>query len=675
MRGISRRGRGLTKRLTAKSNKELSMKDLKLSLLSKRKLLFLMFLFGGVLFALLMRILYIQAVEGSWLQARAYEQQTRDRLISPDRGAIYDRNMIPIAVTETVASVSVIHNQVKNPEEVARELSQRLALDYELVLQKVNKRVALERIKTKVDKNLADEIRALKLPGVVIDEDIKRVYPFSTMASQVLGFVGKDNQGIIGLEAVYDKYLKGESGKILTETDIYGREYKDSQELRIEPKNGSNLVTSLDAILQQYAEQTIEKIVEAKSAKRGTIIMMNPKNGEIIAMANKPDFDLNSPFTINSEEYAAIWNMLSDKDRNDYLNKMWRNFSINDTYEPGSTFKIITSVAGLQENVVEENSPFSCSGFHVVAGRTIKCWRSPRSHGAQTFVQGVQNSCNPVFMAIAERLGAETFYQYLLDFGFNSKTGVDLPGEAVGIMHKLDKVGPVELATMSFGQSFQITPLQLMRSVSAVINGGYLITPHFGVRTISDEGEIIEEFAKTDPKQVVSKENSDRMRTILESVVMSGTGNKTYIPGYRVGGKTATSEKLPRRSGKYIASFLAFAPADDPQVLALVLIDEPQGAYYGGQVAGPVMKELLMNTLPYLNIEPIYTEAELALPEVVSVKVPNFIGKSVNDAKKDLLNLGIRYEVAGEGSKITGQFPLEGETINKTSKILLWIGD
>ncbi len=647
----------------------------KISLLAKRKMFFLLITLCTVTMILSLRVLYIQAVDGAFLQTKAYAQQTRDRLISPNRGAILDRNLDVIAITETVASISVIHNQVKDYEGVAKILSEKLEMDYEMVLGKVNKRVALERIKTKVPKEIADEIRRLGLPGVVIDEDIKRVYPYSETAAQVLGFVGRDNQGVVGLEVVYDKYLKGESGKILTETDIYGREYKNSQEVRIDPKNGYNLVTSIDVILQQYAETVIKRVVQEKSAKRGTIILMNPQNGEILCMANYPDFDLNYPFKINSEEYAAVWDVLTDKEKNDYLNKMWRNFSINDTYEPGSTFKIITSVAGLEEKVVEENSSFMCSGYLTVGGRMIKCWRSPRSHGSQTFVQGVQNSCNPVFMTIAERLGAEKFYSYLLKFGFGEKTGVDLPGEAVSIMHKLEKVGPVELATMSFGQSFQITPLQLLRASSAVINGGRLITPHFGIRAIDQSGAIVEEFfAGEQGETIISKDSSDRMRAILESVVYAGTGNKTYIPGYKVGGKTATSEKLPRRSGKYIASFLAFAPADDPQVIALVLIDEPQGTYYGGQVAGPVMKEILQNALPYLDVEPKYTEEELKRDDVARVNVPDFVDKTIAEAKKVLVSLGIRYEIVGDGESIKTQFPLAGEVVNKTSKLLLYTG-
>lgn len=644
----------------------------KVSILVKKKLLFFLVLFEIIICALCARVFFIQSMEANFWQSKAYEQQTRDRLIAPNRGTIFDRNMNGIAKTETVASVSVIHAQVKEPEKIASILSQKLDMDYETILKKVNKRVALERIKIKVDKELADDIRKLNLEGVVIDEDIKRMYPYSNLAAQVIGFVGKDNQGIIGLEAKYDKFLKGEAGKIMTETDASGRELKNGQEYRKEPLQGNNLVLSLDIVLQQYAEQALEKALEAKKAKRGAIILLNPQNGEIYAMANKPDFDLNEPFKINSAQLESNWENLSDKEKNDALNQMWRNFSINDTYEPGSSFKIITSASGLEEGVVTPESRFNCTGAKVVAGRTIKCWRFPRSHGAESFVEGVQNSCNPVFMEIAERLGAQTFYKYMNIFGFNDKTGVDLPGEAVGIMHKLKNVGPVELATMGFGQSFQITPLQLMRAASSVVNGGHLITPHFATKILDSDGNIVNEIKYSQGKQTVSKKTSETMKWILESVVSKGTGNKTYIPGYRIGGKTATSEKLPRRNGKYIASFLTFAPAENPVVMTLVLIDEPQGIYYGGQVAGPIMKEVLENALPYLNIKPKYTQEELELPQTGEISVPNFLELKTSDAKSELNKSQIKYEIVGDGDIIHKQFPLPNEKINADTKIILY---
>lgn len=638
----------------------------------KKKLLFFLSVCEIVLIALIIRVFYIQFFQADFFQTKAYEQQTRDRLIAPKRGSIYDRNMKGIAQTQTVASISVIHAQVKDEEEVSKILSEKLDLEYESVLKKVQKKVALERIKTKVNKEVADEIRELNLEGVVVDEDIKRVYPYSTLASPVIGFVGKDNQGIIGIEAKYENYLKGKQGKILTETDARGVELKNSEQNRIEPVPGYSLVTSIDVTIQQFAEQTLAKAVEAKGAKRGAIILMNPQNGEIYAMANKPDFDLNEPFTINNEQLKASWDSFSQEEQNKYLNQMWRNFCLSDTYEPGSTFKVITSASGLEEKVVKVNDSFNCGGGKVVAGRMIKCWRSPRSHGTLSFVQGVQNSCNPVFMDVAERLGAEKFYSYMKKFEFDKKTGVDLPGEAIGIMHQLKNIGPVELATMSFGQSFQITPLQLLRAISSVINGGTLITPHIGTKIIDDSNKIVKEFNYDKGKRTVSSETSETMKGILESVVAVGTGNRTYIPGYRIGGKTATSEKLPRRSGKYIASFMAFAPAENPQVIAIVLIDEPQGVYYGGQVGGPIMKELLSNVLPYLGIEPSYTEEELKMDEVIDVTVPDFIGMKVSEAKQEINKLKLRYDVKGEGETVTYQFPLVNEKVNQGSKIILY---
>jgi len=399
---------------------------------------------------------------------------------------------------------------------------------------------------------------------------------------------------------------------------------------------------------------------------------MNPQTGEIYAMANKPDYDLNQPFKINNPELEQIWSTLNTEEQYKELNKMWRNFAINDTYEPGSTFKIMTSAMGLEEMVVNANSPFNCNGYHTVAGRMIKCWRYPRAHGSQTFTQGVQNSCNPVFMQVAERIGVKKFYQYMKLFGFSEKTGIDVPGEAVGIMHNLKDIGPVELATMSFGQSFQITPLQLLRAAAAVVNGGTLITPHFGSKVINDEGEVVKEFEYKDGKQIISQETSDTMKKILESVVAQGTGNKAYIPGYRIGGKTATSEKLPRSAKKYIASFLAFAPSENPQVMALVIIDEPQGIYYGGTVAGPVMKEILDNILPYLKIEPKYTEVELKMDEVEKVRVPNLISKNTDEAIKELKKINLGFELIGNGKTVKDQFPLSGEEVNPKSKVILY---
>lgn len=641
------------------------------SIFMKKKLLFVLFSIQLFVLVLIGRVIYIQTVKADELQKMAYEQQTRDRLISPDRGSILDRNGTGIAVTETVNAISVIPAQIKDKDYVSKYLSEVLGMDYDEVFEKVNQKVALVRIKTKVDSEIAMEIRKKDIEGIVVDEDVKRIYPYSNIASQVIGFVGKDNQGIIGLEAKYDEYLKGTEGKILTLTDSKGFEVDSTQE-RIPPVDGYNLVTSIDIIIQQYAEQTIKKAVESKKAQKGIIIVLNPQNGEIYAMANYPNFDLNNPFVINDPELLSIWDTLSEKEQNDALNQMWRNTAINDTYEPGSTFKTVTSAASLEEGVVTPESTFFCNGYHIAGDRMIKCWRYPRTHGAQTFVQGVQNSCNPVFMELGERLGAEKFYEYMDKFGFNEKTGIDLSGEAVGIMHKLENVGPVELATMSFGQSFQITPLQLLRAVSSMVNGGYLITPHIGCKITDNEGNVIKELEYGENEKILSDKTSEEMKVILESVVSEGTGNKAYIPGYRIGGKTATSEKLPRRSGKYIASFLTFAPAENPQVMAIVLIDEPQGTYYGGTVAGPVMQELLLNILPYMGIEPVYSEKEKELPETVKNTVPDISNLSLADAKNILKESNIEFEIQGEGENVTKQFPPAGETINIDSKVIIY---
>lgn len=637
---------------------------------AKKKLLIFLFcsMFGYLL--LTGRLVFIELFRAEEWQEMAYEQQTRDRLITPKRGSILDRNGEGIALTETVNAVSVIPVQVKEKEKTAQFLAETLDLEYEDVLEKIKQKVALVRIKTKVDTETAAAIRQANYPGVEVDEDVQRVYPYSELAAQVIGFVGKDNQGIIGLEAKYDELLEGEKGKILTLTDSRGNEV-DSEQERIPPVDGKNLVTTMDVVMQQYAEQTIAKAVETKGAKRGVIIILNPQNGEIYAMANYPTFDLNDPFTIQNEELAANWDSFSEEEKNDYLNQMWRNTAINDTYEPGSTFKIVTSSAGLEEGVVTPESSFFCRGFYIAGDRQIKCWRYPRTHGAETFVQGVQNSCNPVFMEIGERLGPEKFLEYMQKFGFAQKTGVDLAGEATGIIHKLENIGPVELATMSFGQSFQITPLQLLRAASAIVNGGYLITPHFGKGIADEEGNIIENFQYERGEQVISQETSETMKKILESVVSEGTGSKAYIPGYRIGGKTATSEKLPRRSGKYIASFMSFAPAENPQVMALVLIDEPQGVYYGGTVAGPVMQELLRNILPYLGIEPQYSEKEAVEASKAVTTVPDLAGMTLGEAKNALFQAGLSAQTETEGETIARQTPPAGELVNKGTKVIL----
>ena len=642
----------------------------KVALCVKKRLFFALvcMTIWGVL--LICRVVYMQTVNAEELQNMAYEQQTRDRLITAERGSILDRNGEEIASTQSVCAISVIHNQLEDEEEAARFLSEKLDIEYEDVLEKVSQKVALVRIKKKIDDETAREIREAAIPGIVVDEDVERIYPFGELASHVIGFVGGDNQGIIGLESKYEEYLAGKEGKILTLTDSRGLEISDAQE-RIAPEKGYDIVTSIDVSVQQYAQQLIAAAVEAKGAKRGLIIVMNPQNGEIYAMADYPEFDLNNPFEINNEELAAVWDALSSEEQNNELNKMWRNTAINDTYEPGSTFKIVTSAAGLEEGAVKADDMFTCNGYYMAGDRMIKCWRYPRTHGSETFVEGVQNSCNPVFMAVAQRLGADTFYDYMVKFGFTEKTGVDLNGEAVGIIHKKENIGPVELATMSFGQSFQITPLQLLRAASAVVNGGYLITPHFAVKAVDENGNTVEVFDDGNKEKILSDETSAQMREILESVVSEGTGNKAYIAGYSIGGKTATSEKLPRGNGKYIASFMTFAPAENPQIMSLVLIDEPQGGYYGGSVAGPVMKDLLTNILPYFGIERDMTGVNE--DEIIYTIMPDVTGMEIGEAEKILKGANITISKNGEGTTVERQFPLAGEKISVGTKAILYL--
>ncbi|GKX29080.1 stage V sporulation protein D [Vallitalea longa] len=596
---------------------------------------------------------------------KAEELHNRERVIKSERGNILDRNKEPIAVNKSVTCVSVIHNQITDKEKVIEVLCDKLELEYDFVKKKVENKVALERIKMNVEKEVADEIREYDLDGVVIDEDYKRIYPYSTLASHVIGFVGKDNQGIIGLEVKYDEYLKGEVGMILTKTNAKGIEIENVAEGRREPVPGNHLVTSLDVNIQKYAEQALEKVLISKNANRGSIIVMNPQNGEIYAMANKPDFDLNDPF------YLGDLQVDSTKEQQNILNQIWRNYCINDTYEPGSTFKVVTASAGLEEGVVKLDDTFFCPGYSIVADRRIRCHKAG-GHGSETFVEGVQNSCNPVFMAVAERLGVDNFLKYFDKFGLLHKTGIDLPGEAVSIMHKKANIGPVELATMSFGQSFQITPLQLIRAGASVVNGGKLVTPHLGVEIIDPDGEIVEILEYDNSKTAISKETSDTMATLLESVVSEGTGRRCYVPGYKVGGKTATSEKLPRSSNKYISSFLGFAPADNPQVIALVLVDEPEGIYYGGTVAAPVIRELYENILPYMGINPQYVQRDFDEFKVGEVTIPDLLGKNIDEAKKILKDIELEIVNIGNGDTITEQFPLPNDKVNRDSKLILF---
>lgn len=563
-------------------------------LFQKRKYNFIFFSFILAFLLLTGRLIYLMVFCSEDLSEKALNIEQRERTIKAARGKIYDRNGVALADNQAVCSISVIYYQIREPEKVIALLAKKLALSEKEVRKKVEKISSREKIKSNVPKNVADEIREANLAGIKVDEDYKRYYPFGTLASKVLGFAGADNQGILGLESKYDEVLKGTDGKILTMTDYQGVELGNQAEDRIEPVSGDDLYISLDYNMQCYAQQAAQKVLKAKKAKRVSVILMNPQNGEIYSLVSLPEYDLNQPFTL-IKEYKS-----EGKNANDKLNNMWRNPVISDSYEPGSTFKIITATAALEEKKVTVKDTFFCPGFKIVEDRKIRCHKT-QGHGSETFKDGVMNSCNPVFMEIGARVGAKDMLKYYRKLGLYEKTGVDLPGEANSIMHKLDKIGAVELATMSFGQSIQITPLQLMRAVSAGINGGRLVTPHFAIEKKDTVTKEITEYEYGTKSGAVSKETSDTLKELLEAVVAEGTGKNGRVEGFRVGGKTATSEKLPRRSGKYISSFLGFAPADNPKILGLILIDEPQGTYYGGVIAAPVMAEIFQNVLPYLD--------------------------------------------------------------------------
>lgn len=565
----------------------------------KKKIL-VVFLAAFILILYLIgRLVYLMVFDAEYYQQKAEDLHERERDIKAARGEIIDRNGTVLATNRTVCTISVIHSQIENPEKVIEKLSEFLEMDADQVRKKVEKISSIERIRSNVDKRTGDKIRNLGLAGVKVDEDFKRYYPYNELASKVLGFTGGDNQGIVGLEVKYEKYLKGINGKILTTTDARGIELDGVAEDRLEPEAGNMLRISLDYTMQKYALQMAEKVRTEKQADKVGIILMNPQNGEIYAMVNVPEFDLNQPFMLNNEETGEN---LTDEQRQDALNQMWRNGCINDTYEPGSTFKIITASAGLEEGAVHLTDQFSCPGYKVVEDRRIRCHKVG-GHGAENFVQGIQNSCNPVFIEVGLRIGVDRFFDYFSQFGLMDLTGVDIPGEAGTIMHKKENVGQVELATISFGQSFQITPIQLATTVSALVNGGRRVTPHFGMEVLSAEGKKVKTFRYNAKKHIVSEKTSQTMQELLESVVAEGSGKNAYVEGYRIGGKTATSQTLPRSANKYISSFVGFAPADDPQILGMCVIYNPQGVYYGGTIAAPVIGKIFENILPYLGIE------------------------------------------------------------------------
>ena len=564
-----------------------------------RRKIMIMFVAVLLLMVFLMgRLVYLMIFCSEYYGVRAENLHERERDIKAARGNIYDRNGVVLAENKTVCTISVIHSQIEDPEKVIAVLTKELGMSEETVRKRVEKVSSIERIKTNVEKETGDAIRSYELAGVKIDEDYKRYYPYNELASKVIGFTGGDNQGIIGIEVKYDEYLEGINGKILTLTDARGVEIKNAGERRSEPVEGDDLYLSLDYNIQMYAAQAAVKVREEKQADSVSILVMNPQNGEILAMVNEPEFNLNEPFALNTENDTE----LSEEEKQDALNKMWRNQCINDTYEPGSTFKIITASAALEEGKVSLSDQFNCPGYKIVEDRRIRCHKVG-GHGAEDFTHGIMNSCNPVFIEIGLRIGSDRFCDYFEQFGLLSRTNIDLPGEASTIMHKRENIGQVELATMSFGQSFQITPIQLATTVSSIINGGNRVTPHFGVETKNAEGEVTHTFVYGQKEHIVSEETSTTMRYLLEKVVSEGSGKNAALEGFSIGGKTATSQTLPRSEKRYISSFLGFAPADDPQVLALIIINNPQGVYYGGTIAAPVCRDLFSNILPYLGIE------------------------------------------------------------------------
>ena len=569
----------------------------------RKKIVALMLMITIVMAALFGRLIYLMVFRSVYYEKIAQDLHERERSIKAARGKIVDRNGIVLADNKSVCTISVIHSQIKDPERVINVLQKELELPEETIRKRVEKISSIERIKTNVPKETGDAILAYDLAGVKVDEDYRRYYPYDALASKVIGFTGGDNQGIVGLEVRYEEWLEGTDGKILTMTNASGGELVQEGERREEPETGNQLTVSLDYNLQSYCEQAAQTVLQEKGADGVRIILMNPQNGEILAMVNEPEYNLNEPFSLNTDVSG-----ISDKEKQDLLNQMWRNPSINDTYEPGSTFKIITTAAALEQHVLSVSDRFYCPGYKIVEDRRIRCHKTT-GHGAEDFTQGIMNSCNPVFIELGLRLGADNFYHYFEQFGLLSKTGIDLPGEAATIMHKKDNIGQVELATISFGQSFQITPIQLVTTAASLINGGRRVTPHFGVSVQNAQGETIHTFSYDTTEGTVSTETSEILRGLLEKVVSEGTGKKAAIEGYSIGGKTATSQTLPRSEHKYIASFLGFAPAEDPQVIGLVVIDHPQGVYYGGTVAAPVMKEIFENVLPYLGIEKVQTEA------------------------------------------------------------------
>lgn len=645
---------------------------------TKGRILLLLVGFTVIIFCLILRTGYIQIFESQELQKMAYEQQTRDMLISPKRGAILDTNGRKLAVSASVETVNVIPNQIKNPEEVARKLSEILGIDYQTVYTKVTKRTSMEIVQKKVEKDKTDKIRqwynASKIKGIKIVEDTKRFYPNNNLAAYVLGFTGTENQGLDGIEKTYEQVLKGLPGRVISETDVRGNDIPFENEKYIDPQNGRDVVLTIDASIQHFAEKYLEDaITENQAIGGGVVIITRPKTGDILAMAVKPDYDINNPFGPYNEELKATWDTMAKGDKTKALQKIWRNKAISDTYEPGSTFKIITSVAGLEEGVVKPTDQFVDKGSITISGVTMKCWRYYRPHGLETFAQAVENSCNPVFIEVGQRLGKERFYKYVEAFGFKDKTGIELPGETTGIFHDISAIGPVELGTISFGQRFQITPIQLASALSALANDGKLMKMRLVKEVRDASGNVIERNEPQVIRQAISKETAQEMKTIMEGVVSRGTGKNSYLKGFRVAGKTGTAEQGVN-TNVYVASFVGMAPVNDPQVAILVALFDPKGAsHQGGAIAAPVAGKILNDTLRYLEVVPQYTEEEMATREIL---VPDIRGKSVKEAQKILQDRGFKYELPmndkNEDVPVLDQTPKPGVNLIEKSVILLY---
>ena len=653
--------------------------------LSKKRLVVVLILACIVFTGLIFRTGYLQLIKGDWLTEKALDQQTRDIPIEPKRGTIYDRNMKELAVSVTKYTVWAKPVEVKDKEAAAKELAPMLGEEYEDVLKLLKKKnMALVRIKRWVDDDVSEKIRDAKLSGIWVAEDNQRYYPYGNFASYVLGHTSDDATGIAGIEMKYDKHLKGKSGRLIVSTDASGREIPHGMEKYYEPVQGNGLVLTIDEVIQHYTEKAVQKAYEINNAKRVTAIAMDPNTGDILAMASKPDYDPNQSRTAIYPYYENELSQYSDKEKIKGYFSMWRNPAVSDTYEPGSTFKLITSSAALEENLVKETDKFVCSGSVTIGGRRIKCWRHYRPHGEQTFPQGVQNSCNPVFIELGNRLGVSKLYDYIEAFGFMDTTKLDLPGEAKGILYNEKNVGPVELATISFGQSISVTPMQLITAISAISNDGKLMEPRIVKEKVDNQGNIVETISPKVVRQVISEETSEKMMEIVQSVVSEGSGKAAYLPGYRVGGKTGTAQKVidgKYAQGKYICSFIGIAPTDDPQIVVLAIVDEPTGvSAFGSTTAGPIVKEIMSDSLKYLGVEPKYSEEEKAEYEKPKVKVPNIIDLSIEDATKILEENNLKaiqdtdIDVK-EGSKVIDIFPKPGAEVPIESSIVLYMSN